>query len=146
MPVTAQVEAGDSLRFKVVGRYQVDGSLMAWRADTMMVRLEGFDEAWPIAYGDLESLKVFRLRTPREGFHRGMLIGATAGLFIGVAIGLGLHAAGVIDDPDAPPAEKLIANGLAFMGYGIASGFFVGGFIGGSHPGIGWVDIRIARF
>jgi hypothetical protein len=146
VPAAAQVEAGDSLRFKVVGRYQVDGSLLAWRADTLLVRLEGVKAAWPIPYSDLEMLQVFRLRTPSEGFHRGMLIGATAGLFIGVAVGLGLHAAGVIDDPDAPPAEKLIANGLTFMGFGIASGFFVGGFIGSSHPGIGWVNIRIMNF
>lgn len=150
LPLAAQggdlsrISQGDSVRLRIRGGVRVAASLGAWNDDLMLLTVQGLDDAWPVSIYDMESLDLHRARTPREGFRQGTILGAVVGLFAGAAVGLALHSTGVSYDPDGP-AQQIITTSLKWAGLGAVLGGLTGGFIGGSHPGVGWVNVELPR-
>lgn len=150
-PLTAQggdlsmLSPGDSVRVRLRGGIPVPASFGAWNEDVMLLTVQGLGQDWPVSIYDMESLDIYRARTPQEGFRQGVLIGAVAGVFVGAAVGLVLHSTGVSFDPDLPSDQQILATSLRWAGIVAAAGGVVGGFVGGSHPGIGWVHVDLPR-
>lgn len=140
-----RVQEGDSVRLHFDGALPIDAAFQQWQSEQMLLRVEGLDEVWPVSVEDLSSLQVYALRTPRESFRHGAVLGAVSGIFVGAAVGLLLHTSGVIDDPDAPPAQ-LMTNTLTGAGVGAATGLLAGGLYYGRHPGYGWISITLPTY
>lgn len=137
-----RIQAGDSVRVHFSGALPIDAAFEQWRDDELMLRVEGLEERWPVSVYDLSSLELYTLRTRQESFRHGMILGAVSGIFIGAAAGVLLHSAGVIDDPDAPPAQ-ILSNGLRGAGLGAVALGLAGGFYFGRNPGYGWISIAL---
>lgn len=133
---------GDSVRVQLMGRVTVAAEFNRWEGDGILLDVDGFEHPYPVDIANMESLDVYMVRTPRESFRHGALLGASAGLFIGAAAGLLLHQAGIIDDEEAPPAE-ILTDALTFAGLGLVGGTLVGGFYGSAHPGRGWIRVQL---
>ncbi len=140
-----RVEVGDSIRVGMTNVLPVEGALVGWREGGLLMRVDGLDEAWPLRFQDLSSLQVYTLRTAREGFRHGAVLGAVSGIFVGAALGLLLHTTGVIGDEESPPAQ-ILSHGLAGAGIGFGVGAMVGGFWYGRRPSSGWIQITLPRF
>ena len=137
-----RIQPGDSVRVYLRGGLPVDAGFDRWQSGEMVLRVEGLEGAWFIDVEDLSELELYALRTNRESFRHGAVLGAVAGLFVGAVGGLLLHTTGVIDDPDAPPAQ-VITNAMSFAGIGVAVGIAGGGLYYGRNPGYGWVTIAL---
>lgn len=137
-----RLERGDSVRIQVSDRQTVAAEFHAWGTDRILLDVNGFVDPYPVAVEDMEQMDAYLLRTSRESFRHGALMGAAGGLFVGAALGVVLHQAGFIDDPDEPAAE-LITDALQWMGLGVVGGTLLGGFWGGAHPGFGWIKMAV---
>lgn len=137
-----RLEPGDSVRIQVSERQTVAAEFHAWGTDRILLDVNGFVDPYPVAVEDMERMDAYLLRTSRESFRHGALMGAAGGLFVGAAIGVVLHQAGFIDDPDEPAAE-LVTDALQWMGFGVVGGALLGGFWGGAHPGFGWIKMAV---
>ncbi|MDX1494260.1 MAG: hypothetical protein R3253_09385 [Longimicrobiales bacterium] len=137
-----RMTAGDSVRVRLTGRMTVAAEFNRWEDDGILLDVDGFADPYSVDLTNMERLDVYMVRTPRESFRHGAILGASAGLFIGAAVGLVLHQTGVIDDEDAPPAE-LVTDGLTFAGLGLVGGALVGGFYAGTHPRRGWIRVQL---
>lgn len=137
-----RIEPGDSVRIQVSERQRVAAEFHAWGRDRILLDVHGFVEPYPVAVEDMEQMDAYLLRTSRESFRHGALLGAAGGLFIGAAVGLVLHTTGVIDDPDEPAAE-IVTDTMQWMGLGLVGGALFGGFWSSAHPGFGWIRIEL---
>lgn len=137
-----RMTSGDSVRVRLSGRMTVAAEFTRWEADGILLDVDGFADPYSVDLANMERLDVFMVRTPSESFRHGALLGASAGLFIGVAVGLLLHQAGIIDEEGGPPAE-VVTDGLTFAGLGIVGGALVGGLYAGTHPGRGWIRVEL---
>ena len=138
----SRILSGDSLRVKLPFSPAVKAVFLGWEADRMRLQVDGMKQVWPVSVYDLSRLEVRTERTRREGLRHYAVIGAATGLFVGAAIGLGLHATGVTDDPDGPP-EQIVTTTLQWAGFGIIGGLLTGGYWGGRSPGTGWVSLSL---
>ena len=138
----SRILAGDSLRVKLPFSPAVKGVFLGWEADRLQLQVDGMTQVWPVSVYDLSRLEVRTERTRREGLRHYAVIGAATGLFVGAAIGLGLHVAGVTDHASAPP-EQIVTTTLQWAGFGIIGGFLSGGYLGGRSPGTGWVSLSL---
>lgn len=137
-----RIQVGDSVRVHLPGALPIDAAFERWQSDELILRVEGLEGRWPVSVYDLSSLELYTLRTRQESFRHGVILGAVSGVFIGAAAGVLLHSVGVIDDPDAPPAQ-LLTNGLRGAGLGAIALGLAGGFYFGRNPGYGWVSITL---
>lgn len=137
-----RVQPGDSLRVHLEGNLPITAAFQSWDGEYMMLGIEGIDDAWPVSVFEMNALELYTMRTSRESFRHGAVLGAVSGIFIGAAVGLALHSIGVTDDPDAPPAQ-LMTNTLRGAGLGFALGAIGGGLYFGRNPGWGWVSITL---
>lgn len=138
----SRVVLGDAVRVRLQRAQPIEAVFLGWDADRMLLDAEGLEDDWPVSVFDMAWLEVYTARSPREGLRHYAILGAVSGLFIGAGIGLGLHAAGVIDDPDGPPA-LILANTLKGAGLGTVGGLITGGVLGGRHPGSGWIALTL---
>lgn len=141
------VVAGDSVRVHPRGglRDAVHARVAGWRADTLVMHVQGMAGTWNVPAGDIRTLQRYQQLTSRDGFRRGATMGLAVGLFAGAAVGLGLYALGPTHDEDGPPGEQLMASVLRFTGLGLVSGVVVGGVLGARTPGWGWIGIRVSH-
>lgn len=130
------------MRVHLRGGLPVDVGFERWQAGEMVLRVDGLDGRWFVDVDDVDQLEIYARRTNRESFRYGALVGAAGGLFAGAVVGLVLHTLGVIDDPDAPPAQ-VMTNTLSGAGIGVAAGILVGGLYAGRNPGYGWISIAL---
>ncbi len=137
----ARLQVGDSVRVRLPGALRLDAALRELRGDTLMLAVQGVEDAWPVSGYDLVLLERFGPRTPREGFRNGLMLGMASGLFLGAAVGLALNASGTDDSPE--PGVELMRQALRGAGLGAALGGVVGGFVGGARPGSGWVALPL---
>jgi hypothetical protein len=143
-PLSGQiVQAGDSVRLRMPSALSVEGLAESVRGEMLLVRTEGVEDIWQVSMFDMAQLDVRRRRTSQEAFRRGFGYGLVAGLFVGAAIGLVVHATGLVGGPDDPPAERLLQTTFRGIGLGMISGGFVGGLVAARRPGFGWVEIRL---
>ena len=108
-PLSGQiVQAGDSVRLRMPSALSVEGLAESVRGEMLLVRTEGVEDIWQVSMFDMAQLDVRRRRTSQEAFRRGFGYGLVAGLFVWAAIGLVVHATGLVGGPDDPPAERLL--------------------------------------
>jgi hypothetical protein len=124
------------------GGFRVEAAFQRWNGESMVLAVEGLGVPWTVSVFDMHGLEVLTDRTRREGFRHGAVLGAAAGLFIGAVAGVGLNAAGVTDDPDAP-SDQLITHAIRGAVIGIAGGALVYGVYRGRHPGRGWIGLAL---
>lgn len=138
----SRIERGDSLRVQLPGALWLDAQFRSWNADIMLLGVQGVAGDWPVSILDLDGLQIYGQRSPREGFRYWGLIGAASGVFVGAATGLLLHTIGVSGDAEGPTSQ-IISTSLRWAGLGAIAGAIAGGVYGGSHPGIGWIGVRL---
>jgi len=138
----SRIELGDTIRVQLPRAQPVEAVFRGWEADVMLLQVNGVEQTWPVSVFDMTWLEVHTERTRREGLRHYAILGAATGLFVGAGVGLGLHAIGITNDPDGP-AEQIIANTLQGAGLGTVTGFLVGGYLGGRHPGAGWISLAL---
>lgn len=133
---------GDSVRIRLEGRMTVNAAFRGWQGDGIVLDVNGFAEPYPVALSDMQRLDAYMMRTRRESFRHGALLGAASGLFIGAGVGIVLHTTGVIAEEDGPPPE-IVTDALTWMGLGLVGGTLFGGFYAGTHPGLGWIEVQL---
>lgn len=138
----SRIKPGDTVRLRLAGAQLVEAVFQGWDADVMRLQLYGVEQEWPVSVFDMTWLEVHTERTRREGLRHYAVLGAATGLFVGAGVGLGLHAIGVTKDPDGP-AEQIMAHTLRGAGLGTVAGFLMGGYLGGRHPGAGWISLAL---
>lgn len=147
LPPAGGVIVGDSVRVRireVTGGEPVGATVMAWRADTLVLAVSGLNGPWSLPLGDIGTLDRYQALTPSHGFRRGFALGMAAGVFVGAVVGAALYATGVTHDEDGPPAEQLIVSVLKFSGLFSVGGALTMGFIGAKNPGWGWVGVSVS--
>lgn len=138
----SRVEVGDTVRVRLPMAQPVQAVFKRWDAEVMLLQVDGMAQDWPVSIYDMVWLEIHTRRTRREGLRHYAILGAATGLFVGVGVGLGLHSAGVIDDPEEPPGQ-VVTNALRWAGFGTVGGVLVGGFFGGRNPGTGWISLSL---
>jgi hypothetical protein len=143
IPPAGGVLRGDSVRIQILRSDPVDASVVGWRADTLVMRVQGQDELWHLAAREIGVLQRYQAIPPQDAFRSGLMLGAATGVFAGAAVGILLYASGVTKDEDGPPAEQLVHSALKFSGLFTVGGALVGGIVGGRNPGWGWVGVKL---
>jgi len=143
-PLSGQiVQAGDSVRLRMPGALSVEGLAESVHGEMLLLRTEGIEGIWQVSMFDMAQLDVHRPRTPRQAFRRGFGYGLVAGVFVGAAIGIAIHASGLVGSPDDPPAERLLQTTFRGIGLGTIAGGFLGGIVAARRPGLGWIEVRL---
>ena len=136
-----QLEVGDSVRLRVTGALPLDGALRAVRGDTLVLRVVGIDDPWPVSSTDLVTLERYTERNSREGFRHGAMTGLVIGFFAGAAVGIAVETRHSHDNTELTAA--MISSALRWGGGGAGIGAATGAIWGGAHPGRGWVGLSL---
>ncbi|MDX1646370.1 MAG: hypothetical protein R3304_04420 [Longimicrobiales bacterium] len=137
-----RMTVGDSVRIELSDRRTVAAEFRTWRQDGILLDVHGFARPYPVPLEDMERLDAYLLRTPRESFRHGAMLGAAGGLFVGAAVGVILNRTGVISAEDSPPSA-VVTDAMRWMGLGIVGGALAGGFWASNHPSSGWIRIEL---
>ena len=119
------------------------GRVIALKADTLVLKAQGWDESFFIPFEHLQKLEVSRGRKSNlgKGAKVGFLVGAGLGAIFGVVAGWGACPFGVADitDPDGCSTILGIYAGafLGLLGTGIGAG------VGAAHPGEVWEEVSL---
>jgi hypothetical protein len=132
---------GDSVRLRMRGSMRVHASMLGFRGDTLLLRVQGLAGSWPVSQIDLVSLEQHADRNSREGFRHGATLGLATGLFLGAISGVVVSFA--MKDGVGVAGYELTNRTFRWGGLGAVFGALGGGFLGGAHPGTGWVGLAL---
>lgn len=132
---------GDSVRLRMRGSMRVHASMLGFRGDTLLLRVQGLAGPWPVSQIDLVTLEQHADRNSREGFRHGATLGLATGLFVGAISGVVVSFATKNGVGEA--GYELANRTFRWGGLGAVLGALGGGFLGGAHPGTGWVGLAL---
>ena len=138
----SRIANGDSLRLKLPGHLWIDAHFESWRADVMILGVQGITGDWPVSIFELSGLQLYTDRSPRQGLRHWAMLGAVGGLFAGAGVGLLIDTSGAGAGMSGPSTE-IIATTVRWATIGMAVGAVAGGVYGGARPGVGWIGIEL---